>query len=105
MYYFVIHAVLDPNQEHHPDAEGAGGAFVSCWIDFKDHEGAEVLARHYIARVGWIPKDLDPELTRCPERSDYSDGEPGLQYFDEAAETGSCFSFALYPPSDEDSTA
>ena len=101
MYYFVIHARPNPDKERDEQAADAAGAYVCCWIDFKDFEGAELLARHYIVQAGWIPDELDPDQTRSPARSDYVDDELGRRYFDEAMETGVCLSFHLYPAEDD----
>jgi len=105
MYYFVIHSLPGPDADLPTEARGAAGAYVRCWIDFKDLDGAAALARHYIAGAGWIPEEPDPEQTRCREREDYLDDELGLQYFDEAVETGVCLSFHVYPADDDDPTA
>ena len=31
----------------------AAGAFVECWINYRDEDGATALARHYLGR-GWV---------------------------------------------------
>ena len=34
-------------------ANEAAGAFVSCWIDFREKDGAEHLAKYYLDEEGW----------------------------------------------------
>ncbi|MDF1839591.1 MAG: DUF4240 domain-containing protein, partial [Planctomycetota bacterium] len=101
MYTFLIHATPDPTKDRDEAADGAAGAFVTCWIDFQEIEGAEVLARHYISDSGWIPGVLHE--TKFVSREDY-DGEDGelIEYFDEAVEIGLCLSIHCYPPGDGD---
>ena len=89
MFHFVLHAV--PKE---PTADTAG-AYVSCWIDFRERDGAELLARHYIEETGWTPGEVEEE--RWVEEATYA-GTPELRYFREAAQDGASFVFHRYPP-------
>lgn len=100
MFFLRFHARPDPDKEIAEEAAGAAGAYVCCWIDFAEAEGAEILARHYIGQAGWISDAL--EEVRKPERDDYATGSNEQAYFDEASTSGSSFSFILYANDDED---
>lgn len=89
MFHFVLHAI--PKQAEQDTA----GAYVSCWIDFRHREGAELLARHYVEESGWTPGEI--EEARWVEESDYA-GAPELQYFLEAKQDGASLVFHRYPP-------
>jgi hypothetical protein len=96
MYYFMIKAhPVDPSEED----EGALGAYVSCWIDFKAQDGAQVLAEHYIRSQGWEPREI--EDVQLVTRADYVDDEENLVFFDEAARDGTCFVYQLWMGEDE----
>lgn len=94
MFFFRLQALPDPNAERDPAAQGAIGAFVNVWIDYAGQEGAEVLARHYVKRAGWLPQEI--EDVRCPTTTDYAADDDLRRYFDEAVEQGHCVSFYLY---------
>lgn len=93
MWQFTIHA---RPVEASPDV---AGAYVSCWVEFRWQEGAEVLARHYLAKVGWIPGETE-DARWCVE-ADYADS-PELKYYREAAEDGACFVYHTYPHGDDE---
>ena len=92
MHFFTIHATPNPEGEH---AETAGGAYANCWIDFKQRDGAEVLARYYIEESGWISEAIEEE--DWVEEADYADDPEVLSYFQEAKEDGMCIVFHVYP--------
>ncbi len=57
------------------DLQEWAGAYANCYIDFPDSRGAEVLARWYVADMGWLPesvlqmhtvdlKEMDPEFEK-----------------------------------------
>ncbi|PSB14960.1 hypothetical protein C7B61_18955 [filamentous cyanobacterium CCP1] len=97
MHFFTIHATPDPESEH---AETAGGAYANCWIDFKQRDGAEVLARYYIEESDWIPDTIEEE--DWVEEADYADDPEVLSYFQEAKEDGMCIVFHVYPIGEEE---
>ncbi len=92
MYYFLFQVRPKPGTEH---AAKCAGAYMSCWIDFKDQGGAEQLARFALDDEGWIIDTCDD--VRCPTRDDYESPDPDvrecLQFFDEAQKHGWSFSF------------
>ena len=92
MYRFVIHATpIQPTGN-------CGGAYVSCWINFPLLEGAELLAKHYIRDAGYEPGEIDKVYD--VSRSDYSDDDADLQYFEEAEADGASLVFHNYPLDD-----
>jgi len=97
MYYFVIEAtpVPDTTQE-----EGVGGANVSCWINFALADGAELLARHYIQKAGWIPDEVHER--KQAQKDDYQDDPENLPYYLEAEADGTSFVFHAWDADAED---
>ena len=85
MYHFLFEAHPKPDTEA---AKSCGGAFVNCWIDFRDQWGADQLARILIENEGWVI-DKCVEV-KSPDREDYesSDLRESLELFDEALANG-----------------
>ncbi len=98
MYLFVIHAKPRPGAQLDPEAQGAAGAYASCWIDFKQKDGAQVLASHYVEEAGFNPVSVDE--SHYVEEDGYK-GTPEHKYFVEAMETGLSLVFHLYPDEEE----
>jgi hypothetical protein len=98
MFYFVLKVSPKPDTEL---AKEAGGAYVSCWVNFSEWEGAEHLAKFYLAKEGWSYEETDPDV-RWVQRSDYVDDEENLQYFQEAEADGACFVVAQWPVNGEE---
>ena len=72
----------------------AGGAYVSCFISFKDADAAEKLAKLLIRDAGWIPggvieasKVQKHQMRRKMERF----------YYSVAIKEGSCLIFHTWP--------
>ena len=76
------------------------GAYVNCWINFSQEDGAELLARHYITQAGWQPGVLQ-ECTPVSEEQYHDDAET-LAYFREAEESGVSLAFYCWPHDVED---
>ena len=99
MHFFIVRAAPKPGTEQ---ARDSGGAYVSCWINFKITDGAELLAKYYIEQAGWIPEEV--EETKWVEREDYEDGSENLQYFTEAEDDGASFVISSWDINDQDGT-
>lgn len=85
-----------------PDTEGASqewaGAYVNCYIDFPDSRGAEVLARWYVADLGWLP-----ESVLQMHSVDFDQVEPEFEkYIDEAQSEGYCVVIHGWPVGADD---
>jgi len=100
MYCITAHATPDPEKEIAAEARDSAGAYVVCWIDFPDLEGAKALCRFYIEGAGWLQGEIESEKVVTLE--DYSEeAEQEISYFHQAVADGYCLSFYLYPPDDE----
>ena len=85
MWYFILKVSPKPNTEI---AKEAGGAYVNCWIDFREKEGVEDLAKFYLNQAGWNYEET--QEVRWVEKADYDDDPKGMQCFLEAeADSGS----------------
>ena len=56
MYLFTIRSRIKPKSKAAEKFPDIGGAYVNCWIQFKDLEAAEKLAKLLIRERGWIPE-------------------------------------------------
>jgi len=56
MYLFTIRSRVNPRSKIAAGFRDVGGAYVNCYISFKDFTAAEYLARWAIRREGWIPE-------------------------------------------------
>ena len=103
MYLFVIQATPGPNAEVGDEAErqNIGGAYVNCWIDYRDYEGAEHLAIFHVKDRGWIPGEVVEayEVEKQAENGEYAD------FISEAREIGYSVLFNCYPPDSEEDSA
>ena len=86
MWYFILKVSPKPDT---PLATEAGGAFVNCWIDFREQEGAEHLAKFYLDQEEW-QYEKTQEATWV-EKQDYDDDPEGAEHFSEAETNSACF--------------
>ena len=86
MWYFLLEVSPKPDTEL---AKKAGGAFVNCWIDFREKDGAENLAKFYLGQEGWEHEET--QEAAWVEALDYEDDSEGLQRFLEAQDNSACF--------------
>ena len=99
MYLFTIIAKPKPDNLDHKES---GGAFVNAYIDFKEEEGAEVLARYFIEDSGWYAEETD-EVSFL-SKSDLEKDSEEYEFFQEAQENGSCLVFHSWPKDDDTET-
>lgn len=97
VWYFIFKVSPKPNTSL---AEEAGGAFVNCWIDFREQEGAKHLAKFYLDQEGWQYEETQ-EATWV-EKVDYDDDAIGMQHFSEAEVNSACFVINEWPNNGED---
>lgn len=57
MYLFTIRSRVNPKSKIATEFRDVGGAYVNCYISFKDFIAAEHLAKWLIRREGWIPEE------------------------------------------------
>ncbi|MFV0680975.1 hypothetical protein [Ottowia sp.] len=95
MQHFVCE--VTPNPDAWPEGlpSNVAGAFVECWIDFRDLEGTEALCRHYLGSEWIIAGDVEStrvkkvDLTRKRDRKSWR----------EAKRFGYSMTFNLWPNS------
>jgi hypothetical protein len=56
MYLFTIRSKINPKSELAERFSDIGGAYVNCYISFKDFAAAEHLSKWLIRQEGWIPE-------------------------------------------------
>lgn len=100
MHYFMIEAVPASDNTQEQDA---GGAFISCWINFALEDGAELLARYYIERAGWTPGKLHEH--KHIKKDMPKDGDEDGEYIREAEADGASFVFHTWSADAEDTSA
>jgi hypothetical protein len=55
MYLFTVISKVNPKAKTAEEFSDAGGAYINCYISFKDFEAAEKLAKILIREQGWLP--------------------------------------------------
>jgi hypothetical protein len=94
VYLFTFLSKLNPNSKQAADFSGIGGAYINCWIQFKDYEAAEQLAKLLIRKQGWIPEKKTAasivQKRSCKKRTDQ-------QYYSEAIKYGYTLVFNTWP--------
>lgn len=71
-----------------------GGAYVNCWINFKDFEAAEKLAKLLIREQGWIPEKKTNESIIQKKSLKHKKEK---QYYAEAIKYGYSLVFHTWP--------
>jgi hypothetical protein len=99
MFLFTFHATVNPKAKLAPRFNEVGGAYVSCYINFKDYEASEALARLLIKEQGWI---LKAKTDECVMLKRYCKTKKHLQYYSEAIKYGYTLVFDVYPKDAED---
>jgi hypothetical protein len=94
MFLFSIKSRIDPKSKANGEFANTGGAYVSCYIAFKDFGGAEKLAKLLIREEGWIPERRFEawkiEKGKLRTKKD-------KQYYAEAIKYGYCLVFHTWP--------
>ena len=89
-HFFSVHA---KPRNGTADAKRGGGAYVSCWINFRLYEGALTLAKFYIKANGWRVVSVSSHRWI----NGASDVDPGARrYFREAQKDGASFVYHHY---------
>src|SRR5687767_13981399 len=97
MFLFTIKASVNPRSkasaECH-DCKDAGGAYVSCFISFKDSRAAKKLAKMLVREQGWIPESvMEPTKVQTHLMKSKRD----KQYYSTAIKEGYCLVYATWP--------
>lgn len=86
MWYFMLKVSPKPDTEL---AKEAGGAFVNCWIDYREKEGPRT-SRKVLSVSGGVEHEETQEAAWV-EGLDYEDDSEDLQHFLEAQANSACF--------------
>jgi hypothetical protein len=90
MFLFSIKSKVNRRSKVSEKFHNVGGAYVSCFISFKDFEAAEKLAKLLIREQGWIPeKSFEAWTLQKREMRRKKD----KQYYAEALKYGYCLVF------------
>ncbi|WP_298899901.1 hypothetical protein [uncultured Psychroserpens sp.] len=91
MYQIIAHAKPKKESEHFGEFLGA---YATLFIDFKEIDGAYVLAKHYIENEGWEIIELEDEYFIINSIEDMA--EDYQQYYYEVFEYGYSLIFNTY---------
>lgn len=99
MYLITIRSRIKPGSEVAAELPDIGGAYVNCYIQFKDYDAAEKLARLLIRERGWIPeKRTDAWVIQKREMKTKRE----KQYYSEAMKYGYSLVFHMWAKSADD---
>lgn len=94
MYLFTFPSKVNTKSEVAAEYKDFGGAYINCYISFKDAEAAEKLAKILIRERGWIPGKLKDgwkiQKRKLKTKRD-------KQYYAEAIKYGYTLVFHLWP--------
>lgn len=91
MFFFRFHVTPKPDTQL---AAEFAGAFVNCWIHFKDGWGAKCLAQVAIDQEGWDVQTVENE--GATGRQDYTGEEPEYANLQQAEQDGWSFVYECY---------
>ena len=94
MYLFTIRSRVNPKSKAAERFSNVGGAYVSCYISFKDFDAAEKLAKLLLRDEGWVPEERT-EAWRIQKR--LLKTKKDKQYYAEAIKYGYCLVFHMWP--------
>jgi hypothetical protein len=99
MYLFTIRSRVNPKSKAAAKFSDVGGAYVNCYISFKDFTAAEKLAKLLIRDEGWIPEKRTEawKLQKKKLRT-----KKDKQYYSEAIKYGYCLVFNMWAKDAED---
>ena len=97
MYQIIAHVKPKKESEHFGEVIGA---YATIFINFKEIDGAYVLAKHYIEEEGWIITELEDEYFIINSVEDMAEGYQ--QYYDEVFEYGYSLIFNTYDSIEEE---
>lgn len=93
MYLFTIRSRVNRKAKGAERFSDVGGAYVSCYISFKDLVAAEKLAKILIREEGWLPEKRTEawKLQKKDLRT-----KKDKQYYAEAMRYGYCLVFNMW---------
>ncbi|HYE75388.1 MAG TPA: hypothetical protein VEF04_18735 [Blastocatellia bacterium] len=94
MYLFTFLSRIDPKSEAAERLSNIGGAYVTCWINFKDYEASEELAKLLIRKSGWIAEKKTEESV---VRKRFLKKRKDKQFYSEALKHGYTLIFNMWP--------
>jgi hypothetical protein len=99
MYLFTIPSRINPKSKAAEKFPDIGGAYVNCYIQFKDYEAAEKLAKLLIKEEGWIPEKMT-DAWRVQKNKLKT--KKHRQYYSEAIKYGYSLVFHMWPKDADD---
>ena len=94
MFLYTFRARVNPKSKEAENLSDVGGAYVNCWIHFKDSNAAEKLAKLLIREEGWIP-ELKTDESKIEKKSLKKIKDK--QYYAEAIKYGYTLVFHMWP--------
>lgn len=97
MFFFTYLAVPTPDAKEFHDA---GGAYVNCWIQGSDRDGAEQRSRDLIQEYGWTVEALEEGAVVTGEA--YGHDDEDREFYEQALVEGEVLVFNTWPRQDEE---
>jgi hypothetical protein len=98
---FLVTLVARPREHTHAFREFSG-AYVNAWIDAPSKDQALDRAQREVSDSGWTVETV--ESVAAVQRTDYQEGDPALEYFDQALTDREVVVFHTWPvnPQEDD---
>jgi hypothetical protein len=94
MFLFTFEAEVNPKAKYSAEWSDIGGAYVNCYVSFKNFEIAEKIANWAIRDSGWIVRKRT-EASKLQKSKLTTKKE--IQYYAEALKYGYCLVFYTWP--------
>jgi hypothetical protein len=94
MFLFTFRSRVNPKSKETEKLNDVGGAYVNCWIHFKDYDAAEKLAKLLIKEQGWIP---EVKVDESIMQKKFLKKRKEKQYYAEAIKYGYTLVFHMWP--------
>lgn len=93
MYLINFRSRIKPKSKAAEEFSDVGGAYVNCWINFKDYDASEKLAKILLRERGFIP---EKKTDAWVMQRKYLKTKKQKQYYAEALKYGYSLVFNLW---------
>ena len=94
MFLFAFRSRVNPKSKEANRLKDIAGAYVNCWINFKDYEASEKLAKMLIKEQGWLAEKKTDE---SKIQKKLLRNQKQKRYYAEAIKYGYTLVFHIWP--------
>jgi len=91
LYFLQMLAKVGAN---HKEAQKVEGCICNCWIKAQDESAAKERAQQLLLEHDWVFQDFEQVI--LDKNENYAEGNEGLQYFEQAQQSGCAYVFHMW---------